>query len=688
MRAWLLLAATAACAAPPTITDLEPRGAQKGRPFKLTVVGRDLVDVVRIHSTLPADFTPLAPEIPAGAMGAGRYATFLVEPKPEAATGVYPIRIETAGGISNVLLFSIGDLPELTEDESQPGATPNRNDSMENAQSLPSSAVTVTGALRGPERDFYRLQGKAGERRVVEVEARRVGSAIDPVLRFYDQSGKVLAKSEDTPMLGLDARIDVKLPRDGFYYIELHDARFSTQSANFYRLKTGSYDYPTDLFPLGGRRGETTEVSLGASLVSVKADHQSAFVNLPGSPALPLPFDVGEYAEVREPVFEALSAPVTINGRLEKPGEIDRYKLSVKPGERMMIEVRARELGTSKLMAVLTVTDSSGKRLARAGDEPLPEDFYNVGQSATAGDPYVFFEVPAEVTEVEVAVEDLAERGGRHYSYRIVAAPSTEDFRLTLLTPFVNVPEGGTVNVPVLMDRRGYLGDVRLRVKNPPEGLIVEGGYIPAQNPSQITGNRGLVRTGVLMLSAEPGVRLSAMELEVEGVGRLPDGREIVRSATGPGMMVAVYGATQQGSVDRQRPLTAPWMAMRLPAAGAASLPAKLAVTLEKTTHKDLGDEFLFRWRWTGAAGLDYPDSVSVDMVSAADIRAIEMRKDPGDPATGTFLVTTTKLTQPGDYDVYIVGRLKHMDQDLLIYSRPITVSVQEARENAVSEAR
>lgn len=688
MKSWVLLLAAAASAMPPTITSLQPRGAQKGRPFKLTVVGRDLVDVVRIHSTLPAGFTPLAPEIPAGAMGAGRYATFLVEPKPEAATGVYPIRIETAGGISNVQLFSIGDLPEMTEDESEPGAPPNRNDSMENAQSLPSSAVTVTGSLRGPERDFYRLQGKAGERRVVEVEARRVGSAIDPVLRFYDQSGKVLAKSEDTPMLGLDARVDVKLPRDGYYYVELHDARFSTQATNFYRLKTGSYDYATDIYPLGGRRGEAVDVSLGAETLKVTPSGDVTFVSLPGSPALPLPFDVGEHPEVREPVPAELTAPVTINGRLEKPGEVDRYKLNVTPGERLMVEVRARELGTSKLMAIVTVSDPSGKRIARSGDEPLPEDFYTVGQSATAGDPYVFFEVPKDVHQIEIAIEDLAERGGPHFAYRILAAPSTEDFRLNLNTPYVNVPEGGSINVPVTMDRRGYLGDVRLRVKNPPKGLIVEGGYIPPQNPSYVQGNRGQVRTGVLMLSAEPGVRLPPVELEVEGVGTLPDGREIVRRAIGPGMMVAVNGATLQGSVDRQRALTAPWMGMRLPAAGTNALPARLAVTLEKTTHKETGDEFLFRWKWTGPAGLDYPNSVTADMVSAADIRAIEMQQDRDDPTTGTFLVTTTKLTLPGEYDFYITGRLKHMDRDVVIYSRPIKVTVQEARENAVSEAR
>jgi hypothetical protein len=370
MRLLLLLLPISIWAAPPTITALQPRGAQKGRPFTLTLAGRDLVDVVRIHSTLPAEFTPLTPEKPPGTMGEGRYASFLVEPKADVRTGVYPVRIETAGGISNVLLLSIGDLPELTEEESEMGALPNRNDSIEMAQTLPSSAVTVNGTLRGPERDFYRLQGKAGERRVVEVEARRVGSAIDPVVRVYDQSGKLLAKNDDASPLGLDSRVDLKLPRDGYYYIEVHDARFSTQATNFYRLKTGSYDYPAGVFPLGGRRGEATEVSMGTGAAPVDLKEVQGgvtFVALPGSPAMPLPFDVGDDPEVREPAPEPLKLPVTINGRLEQAGEVDRYSLQVEPGARVTIEVRARELGTSKLMGVLTAYDSNGKQLARPG---------------------------------------------------------------------------------------------------------------------------------------------------------------------------------------------------------------------------------------------------------------------------------------------------------------------------------
>src|SRR5438067_7715687 len=129
MKTLLLLFATTAACAQPAITDLQPRGAQKGKPFTLTVVGRNLGEGAKIRSTLPASFTLLTsdqPAIPGGPMAAeGRSATFLVEPTADAAPGVYAVRAVTNDGLSNIQLFTLGAFPELTEDESRPGALPN-----------------------------------------------------------------------------------------------------------------------------------------------------------------------------------------------------------------------------------------------------------------------------------------------------------------------------------------------------------------------------------------------------------------------------------------------------------------------------------------------------------------------------------------------------------------------------------
>ena len=408
----------AGLSAQPVITELQPRGAQKGKPFTLTLAGRNLGEGAKIRSTMPATFTLLTPELPPQLQGGpmqdeGRYATFLVEPTADLAVGVYPIRVVTTEGISNVQLFTVGAFPEIPEDESRPGALPNTNDSMEDAQPLPPPPFTLNGTLRGPERDMFRLSAKAGEKRVIEVEARRCGSAIDPLLEILDANGRVIARSEDAPLLGLDARVEVAFPRDGDYYVVVRDSRFSTQTANFYRLKVGSYSYPREVFPLGGRRGELVETSLGPEKIkmdlrNVGSNVRQVFVNVPGSPALPVPFAVGDDPEINGPVGDAtISLPVTINARLANAGQVDRYTLRVPPSRAMTFRIQARELGTSKLMAVITARDEKGNVLGRSGDEPLAEDLFNVNQSRTAGDPMLRLQTPAGVNQVTVTVEDL-----------------------------------------------------------------------------------------------------------------------------------------------------------------------------------------------------------------------------------------------------------------------------------------
>jgi len=652
-----LLLACALRAEPPSIVELQPRGTQKGRPFSLTIVGQNLGEGVSVISNLPATFTPMG-NVKRGMPD--RNASFLVEPKSEWAVGVYTIRVKGPNGLSNILLFSVGSFPEITEDESRPGAEPHQNDSIERAQALPSTAVTVNGTLQGPERDIYRIQAKAGERRVFEVEARRAGSAIDPVIRVMDGSGKALATSDDDPLLNLDARVDVTFAKEGFYYIEVHDARFSTQTQNFYRLKTGAYAYPTEMFPLGGRRGEKVDVDLSGTKVNVDlagATTARVFVGLPDSPVLPLPFAVGDYPEVREPVEGPLTVPVTVNGRLARPGEVDRYELNVEPGQEFFFDLQARELGTSKLTGLLTILDEHGKKLASAGDGPLPVDVAAVqASSRTLGDPFLQFKAPENVHRVWITVEDLARRGGPQYGYRLMVYRAAQDFRASINTPFVNIPAGGTALVNLNVARRGYNGPLRIELVDLPPGLTAAGGDVPPEVADP--NNRATSRTAILTLTAAPDANLPAGELSFRAIGSDDQGKPIERLATGLGYSIAVAGATDQGVVDRQRPLTGAWLGYALPAALTDAAPATLALKLENVAKKEAGYQFLFRWTWTATAMQNWPDTVAVDVPNFTDLRVIEMAVDPKDRKTGTFLVTSTRNTLPALYNVVINGRL------------------------------
>jgi hypothetical protein len=681
-----LLLCQIAFAAPPVITELQPRGAERGHAFTLTINGRDLAPDARIVSTLTASFTPVnSPKQPDMMAVPGRTLAFLVEPKSDTTPGVYPIRIESSKGISNILLFTVGVFPEVTEEESQPYARPNRNDTIETAEAIQSSPVTVNGTLRGPERDVFRVSGKAGERRVFEVEARRCGSAIDPVLRILDGAGKQLARSDDTPGAGLDARIDFTFPRDGNYYVELHDARFSRQTQNFYRLKMGSYSFADGIFPLGGRRGEKTEVTFfGADLktpVKTTVDLSQlapgtdfTTVSLPDSPALPVMFAVSDLPELMEPTDQPLPIPSVMNGRLSKPGEIDRYKLRVEPGDKLLFELQARELGTSRIEAFITAYDATGKKLDSGGDKPLAEDVFTVqGISRTSNDPYLNLTVPKDVHEITIAVEDLAERGGPLYAYRLTTRREAEDFQLSVNSAYLNIPAGGTASLNVSIDRRGYDGPLQITIADLPKGLTVEGGFI-AREYVDPSNSRTFSRRGMITITAAEDTTLSTSQLVVWGEGKRSDGTVIRRRARGPGMQVAVSGATDQGVVDRQRSINAPWLALDLPAA--ISEPPSATLTVKQTALKQMaeGGRYEFEYTWNIRTGTP-PKDVNVDIVGARDARIIDMKQSG---KGGTFVVTTTKATDPNRYDMVITGRLKTDSGDEVIVSRPIPFEVAE----------
>jgi hypothetical protein len=695
--AWLVLLGSTAFAAAPLITELRPRGGNLSRPFTLTVVGRDLGEGARIWSRLPASFTPVTPPDQDETMKPGRMAAYLVEPKAGVQPGVYPVRIESSTGISNVLLFTVGTYPETAEEESAPYSQPNRNDSIETAEPVQSVPITVNGTLRGAERDLYRVYGKAGEWRVFEVEARRCGSAIDPVLRILDGGGKQLARSEDAPATGLDARVRFTFPREGFYYVEVHDARFSSQKQNFYRLKMGPYAYADGIFPLGGRRGGPVDVALFgsrlASPVKVKADLSKidgdfTTIALPDSPALPFVFAVGDLPESTEPLGGPLPVPSVVNGRLSEPGEVDRYRLNVEPGEKLLFELQARELGTSRLEGIIAAYDSTGKKLGSGGDQPLPEDVFAVqGTSRTSSDPFLNLTVPEDVRDITVTVEDLALRGGPLYGYRLMIRSQAQDFRLSIASAYVNIPAGGSAALRVTADRRGYDGPIQLSIANPPEGVTVEGGIIPREYVD--SGNaRTFNRTGILVLTAGAGARTGVHPLTVIGEAKLSDGAVLRREARGPGVAVEVAGATAQGVVDRQRAVTAPWLGLDLPAGFAPPPPAGLEVKQTSVTRMAEGDRYEFEFTWSRRnRAVRLPGKVDVQIVGARDIRVTNMTTsqaaDPGAPVTGTFVVTTTKATDPARYDLYLAAEVDMMDGQEVIVSRPIPFLVTERSQPA-----
>ncbi|MCE9532735.1 MAG: PPC domain-containing protein [Planctomycetes bacterium] len=95
---------------------------------------------------------------------------------------------------------------------------------------------------------------------------------------------------------------------------------------------------------------------------------------------------------------------IVINGRIEKPGDIDSYKFQAKAGQRVVLECFAERID-SKLRGVLEVSDAAGKRLA-------------VNRGYAGLDPLIDFLVPADGTYF-VKLFDLSYLGSPAHFYRL-----------------------------------------------------------------------------------------------------------------------------------------------------------------------------------------------------------------------------------------------------------------------------
>lgn len=150
--------------------------------------------------------------------------------------GLYPLSVEKDGRASNRVPFAVDCLPEVLEREP--------NNQPAGAQPVAMPAI-VNGRINPPDDcDVFRVEGRAGSQLVAEVNARRLSSPLDSLLKLTDANGRQLALTDDSEDKGeglithhADSRISVSLPADGAYYLHLSDAQHKGGPEYAYRLR-------------------------------------------------------------------------------------------------------------------------------------------------------------------------------------------------------------------------------------------------------------------------------------------------------------------------------------------------------------------------------------------------------------------------------------------------------------------
>ena len=480
----------------PEIVSSVPRGVQRGTTQKVVISGTRLGDgrqlIVDREGIVVKSVTPID----------DKKVEVEIEVPADSQPGLYPIRLVSETGLSNVMMFSVGTMPNVEEKEpNSEFATPQ----------LLENNVTVEGAVAREDEDYFAVELKQGERLTAELEGVRIKKGrsnpfFDPYIAILNSERFELATSDDAPLLQQDCLCSIEAPADGKYIIVVRDSSFGGNNDR-YRLHVGSYPRPIAVVPAGGEPGELVDMTF----VSVSGDAWIEKVQMPSEVSDAFPLVVSNERGVspspnfvrvqtipnvieREPnnSFKESTAgqlPGAFCGIIAEKGDEDFFSFEAKKGQTANIRLYARKVLRSELDGVVNVYNDKGGRVGGNDDSGGPDSFLE-------------YKIPADGV-YHVGVSDHLRGGGPGYAYRLEVRMSEPQLTLTLpdrqryVATQINVPQGNHAAVMINATRRGVSGAVDISGLNLPEGVTV----VPIQMPANRT-------TVPLLLTAAPDAKL------------------------------------------------------------------------------------------------------------------------------------------------------------------------------------
>jgi hypothetical protein len=462
-----------------------------------------------------------------------------------AAPGEREIRLATPYVLSNPIKFIIDDLPEVTKLASKPAnpdferflerlgnkPVPPGTPKYENRVPLP---ATVNGQIMPGGVDRYRFAAVRGQQIIIATSARAlipyladaVPGWFEPTLTIYDAKGVELAGAErfhfkPDPVMHFEA------PHDGEYIVEIHDSIFRGREDFVYRLTIGELPYVTSVFPLGGKAGEKTAVTLtGWNLKQTALEREND--DLPGTTTSltgdffnAVPFVVDDLPECfaqestnSMAAAQPVTLPIIVNGHIRQPGDSGVFKFEGRSGQQIVAEVTARRLD-SPLDSFLRLTDATGKQLAFNDDS---EDKAS-GLETHHADSYLRASLPADGTYF-IHLGDIQGKGGPEFAYRLRISEPRPDFALRIVPSSLSARAGMSVPVTIYALRTdGFTNAIDLRLKNASAAFSLSGARVP-ENGDKVQ----------FTLKASPQSAGKMLKLELEG-SAVVNGQAITRPA-------------------------------------------------------------------------------------------------------------------------------------------------------------
>jgi hypothetical protein len=544
----------------PALSTVSPQGAQRGQNVEITLKGQNLDAATAVWFSgtgITAEIrqeTQQAAVLFNGAGVSGRVPTDMrlvasLTIDPNAPLGIQQMRIVTPYGVSNAQNFVVGNLPEVKEDEAI--ETTEKSNYLE----LP---VTVSGEIASiDDQDSFSFNLKKDAKLICEVTAQRIGSPLDSYLILQDANGAEVANSGQGN--GFDSLLNYTALETGKYTLHIRDIRYKGGNGFRYRLSIGELPYLETIFPLGGQRGTDNTIAVtGENLETVNAIQVSIDAETPtgaqtlrvqtasGLTSNPHPFSIGSLAEMGESEpnnaaekANAVTAPITINGKINKSGDVDWFAFEIKAPQLLVFEVKALRL-SSQLDALLTLYGAEKPMEAKSGEK---EQVLIVNDDASGADARIEWNF-TKAGKYSVAIRDLNNQGGDAYSYRLNIRPLEPDFTLSVVVldsqnrpsglDSPRVSRGGTFTMQVNVNRLDRLrGPIRLHCPTLPKTFEASPAVIEAgQNKALLT------------VTAPWDAPLGLMPFSVAGVCAVGN-RQVERTATPSPMLLTVMEAPE-----------------------------------------------------------------------------------------------------------------------------------------------
>ncbi len=371
----------------PALTELQPRGVQRGLTNRITLSGSNLTALTALHFS----HTNLHGAI----LETGRSNAALIEiwSSGQLPRGAYEISVASAQGKSGSLKLYVDDVVQFWESDSS-----KQESGSDAPQVLPLLPVSVWGTLERPgDADVYAFEARAGEVIVIDGGARSVGSKmVSGELTVLDAQGRVLA--ENAGFDGGDPLLTFRPERRGRYTLRVRDRMAGGSKDHYYRLTIGALPYVTGVFPLGRPARSTGEVQLlGFNLTTGKRSGARIEVKTgePGEQEVAIDAErfrtrrtfkivasAGPETEEREPndtpgAATPMQVPGAVNGRFfstknQPDGDLFRFRATT--GRRLVLETQAAQLGTPADTRI-EVLDSAGQPVPRLKLQAVRDSF-------------------------------------------------------------------------------------------------------------------------------------------------------------------------------------------------------------------------------------------------------------------------------------------------------------------------